>query len=656
MKNQYFGDINDYRKYGLLRAIIAATDLRPLVAWMLTPDDGGRDGNLTAYLEAPNRWESHDQTLFRELKRLISSDQERNVALLEATRLLERSAYFSAVVPDDKDGRKGWFSRLQQCAESHDFVFLDPDNGLEVKSRPRRRRNSSKYLHWEEVDALWSSGKSLLIYQHFIREKRQAFIQRLLARLQENVPKGLVEAFSTPRVVFLMALQPRHRPFYEAIIKEVQDRWGKQIRHWELTQPQSYPECSKPMTGALAHLKVLDLSRVLAGPWASQLLADLGAEVIKVEKPGSGDDTRHWGPPWLAGGDGQPTGEAAYFLCTNRNKRSLTVDIAQPAGQAIVRKLAADADVVIENFKVGGLAPYGLDYASLRALNPALVYCSITGFGQDGPYAARAGYDFLIQGMGGLMSLTGVADGEPGAGPQKVGVALTDILTGLYAGNAILAALAHRDRAGFRHGEGQHIDLALLDVQVACLANQALNHLVSGAPPRRMGNAHPNIVPYQDFPTADGDMILAIGNDGQFARFCVIAAHAEWATDERFATNAARVAHRRQLIALLRQATVMRTTADWIAALEAEAVPCGPINALAAVFADPQVKARGLALDLQHRLGGVAPQVANPIRLSATPVAYRRAPPTLGQDTGAVLRELGYGENDIADLRRKGIV
>jgi len=257
------------------------------------------------------------------------------------------------------------------------------------------------------------------------------------------------------------------------------------------------------MSGALSHLRVLDLSRVLAGPWASQLLADLGAEVIKVEKPGSGDDTRGWGPPWLADGAGEPTREAAYFLCTNRNKRSLTVDIARPEGQAIVRELAAGADVVIENFKVGGLAAYGLDYASLRALNPKLVYCSITGFGQDGPYAARAGYDFLIQGMGGLMSLTGTPAGEPGAGPQKVGVALTDILTGLYASNAILAALAHRDRDGLRTGDGQHIDLALLDVQVACLANQAMNYLVSGTPPRRMGNAHPNIVPYQDFPTAD---------------------------------------------------------------------------------------------------------------------------------------------------------
>ena len=409
-------------------------------------------------------------------------------------------------------------------------------------------------------------------------------------------------------------------------------------------------------TGALAGLKVLDLSRVLAGPWASQLLGDLGAEVIKVEKPGKdgkgGDDTRGWGPPWLADGAGAPTTDAAYFLCTNRNKRSLTVDMTRPEGQAILRELAAQADVVLENFKVGGLKAYGLDYASLAALNPKLVYCSITGFGQDGPYAARAGYDFLIQGMGGLMSVTGRAEGEEGAGPQKVGVALTDILTGLYAGNAILAALLHREKSG----QGQHIDLALLDVQVACLANQAMNYLVSGKAPRRMGNGHPNIVPYQDFPTADGDMILAIGNDGQFARFCELAGRGEWARDERFATNAARVKHRAELLPLLRQATVMKTTAEWIALLEDAAVPCGPINDLAGVFADPQVMHRGLQVDMPHTAGGMAPQVANPIRFSATPIDYRRAPPLLGQDSDAVLRELGHSEAEIAVLRAAGIV
>jgi crotonobetainyl-CoA:carnitine CoA-transferase CaiB-like acyl-CoA transferase len=406
------------------------------------------------------------------------------------------------------------------------------------------------------------------------------------------------------------------------------------------------------MAGALEGLRVLDLSRVLAGPWASQLLGDLGADVIKIERPSAGDDTRGWGPPWLADKSGQPTSDAAYFLCTNRNKRSLTVDITRPEGQAIVHELAARADVVLENFKVGGLAAYGLDYAGLAALNPRLIYCSITGFGQDGPYAPRAGYDFLIQGMGGLMSLTGRADNEEGAGPQKVGVALTDILTGLYASNAIQAALLHREKSG----AGQHIDLALLDVQIACLANQAMNYLVSGKPPQRMGNAHPNIVPYQDFPTADGDMILAIGNDGQFARFCAIAGHPEWATDERFATNAGRVKHRTELIPLLRQATVMRTTADWIAALENAAVPCGPINDLAAVFADPQVQHRGMRVDLPHAAGGSAPQVANPIRLSFTPISYRRAPPTLGQDTNDVLRELGRSEDAIKALRKAGVV
>jgi crotonobetainyl-CoA:carnitine CoA-transferase CaiB-like acyl-CoA transferase len=408
--------------------------------------------------------------------------------------------------------------------------------------------------------------------------------------------------------------------------------------------------------GALAGLRVLDLSRVLAGPWASQLLGDLGAEVIKVEKPGAngkgGDDTRGWGPPWLADGEGRPTTDAAYFLCTNRNKRSLTVDMTRPEGQAILRELAVGADVVLENFKVGGLKAYGLDYASLAALNPKLVYCSITGFGQDGPYAARAGYDFLIQGMGGLMSVTGRADSEEGAGPQKVGVALTDILTGLYAGNAILAALLHREKTG----QGQHIDLALLDVQVACLANQAMNYLVSGTAPRRMGNGHPNIVPYQDFPTADGDMILAIGNDGQFARFCEIAGHAEWASDERFASNATRVKHRAELIPLLRQATVMKTTSEWIALLENAAVPCGPINDLAGVFADPQVVHRGLRIDLPHAAGSTAPQVANPIRYSATPIDYRSAPPLLGQDTEAILRELGRDAEAIARLRTAGVI
>ena len=412
----------------------------------------------------------------------------------------------------------------------------------------------------------------------------------------------------------------------------------------------------KTPTGPLSHIKVLDLSRVLAGPWASQLLGDLGADVIKIERPKVGDETRHWGPPWLADGEGEPTSDAAYFFCANRNKRSLTVDITKPDGQSIVRQLAAQSDVVLENFKVGGLAAYGLDYASLKAVNAKLVYCSVTGFGQDGPYAERAGYDFLIQGMGGLMSVTGRANGEDGAGPQKVGVALVDVLTGMYATVAIQAALAHRDLNGFRAGDGQHIDLALLDVQVACLANQAMNYLVSGKVPGRLGNGHPNIVPYQDFPTADGDMLLAIGNDGQFARFCEIADRTEWSVDLRFSTNAGRVKNRAELIPLMRQTTVMKTTAEWTGLLESAAVACGPINNLAAVFADPQVQHRGLRLDMPHAAGGSVPQVANPINLSATPVDYRHAPPVLGQDTDSVLQSLGYDAQEIARLRAAGVV
>jgi crotonobetainyl-CoA:carnitine CoA-transferase CaiB-like acyl-CoA transferase len=404
---------------------------------------------------------------------------------------------------------------------------------------------------------------------------------------------------------------------------------------------------------ALEGVRVLDLSRVLAGPWAAQLLADFGADVVKVERPGAGDDTRAWGPPWLKDASGEATRDAAYYFCANRNKRSLTIDIAHPEGQALVRRLAMQADVVLENFKVGGLVQYGLDYASLKALKPDLVYCSITGFGQTGPYAQRAGYDFLIQGMGGLMSITGRPDGEEGAGPQKVGVALTDIMTGLYATIAVQAALAHRARTG----EGQHIDLALLDVQVACLANQTANYLIGGSVPRRMGNAHPNIVPYQDFPTADGDMILAVGNDSQFARLCEVAGKPEWARDERFATNAQRVKHRGELIPLLRQATVMRTTSDWITALEEAGVPCGPINRLDDVFADPQVVARGLRIDLPHAVAGTVPGVANPIRMSASPVAYDRGPPTLGEHTGEVLAEwLGMDEQAIAALKAAAVI
>ncbi|WP_313454707.1 CaiB/BaiF CoA-transferase family protein [Pseudomonas sp.] len=405
--------------------------------------------------------------------------------------------------------------------------------------------------------------------------------------------------------------------------------------------------------GALSHLRVLDLSRVLAGPWSGQILADLGADVIKVERPGSGDDTRAWGPPFLRDAAGEHTSEAAYYLSANRNKRSVTIDFTQAEGQRLVRELAAKSDIVIENFKVGGLAAYGLDYPSLKAINPRLIYCSITGFGQTGPYAKRAGYDFMIQGLGGLMSLTGRPEGDDGAGPVKVGVALTDILTGLYSTVAILAALAHREQCG----AGQHVDMALLDVQVACLANQAMNYLTTGSAPKRLGNAHPNIVPYQDFPTADGDFILTVGNDGQFRRFAEVAGQPQWADDPRFATNKQRVAHRAQLIPLIRQATVFKTTAEWVGQLEAAGVPCGPINDLAQVFQDPQVIERGLALHLPHALAGSVPQVASPIRLSDTPVEYRRAPPLLGEHTEAVMTELlGLDADAIARLRHAGVV
>jgi crotonobetainyl-CoA:carnitine CoA-transferase CaiB-like acyl-CoA transferase len=400
---------------------------------------------------------------------------------------------------------------------------------------------------------------------------------------------------------------------------------------------------------ALGHIKVLDLSRILAGPWASQVLGDLGAEVIKVERPGEGDDTRKWGPPWLTDDHGDPTGEAAYYLAANRNKRSVTIDFTKPEGQDMVRRLAAESDILIENYKVGGLAKYGLDYDSLKAVNPRLIYCSITGFGQTGPYAARPGYDLLLQGMGGLMSITGPRDGRP----QRAGVAVVDLLTGLYGAVGVLAALASRDRTG----EGQHIDLALLDVEVACLANQASNYLVSGVSPGLMGNAHPNIVPYQEFATADGFMIVAVGNDGQFRRFAETLGRPDWGADPAYATNAARVANRKTLVPLIEAITPGRTTHDWVEALEAANVPCGPINPIADVFADPQVRSRGLRMEMAHAGGGAAPGVASPLRMSGTPVEYRHAPPTLGQDTDAVLAEtLGLSTEEITGLRDRGVV
>ena len=407
-----------------------------------------------------------------------------------------------------------------------------------------------------------------------------------------------------------------------------------------------------PSPQALAGVRVLDLSRVLAGPWCTQTLADLGADVIKIERPGSGDDTRAWGPPYLKDADGQDTSEAAYFLGANRNKRSLAVDLSRPEGQAIVRKLAARVDVLVENFKVGDLARYGLDAQSLLAEHPGLVICSITGFGQTGPYAERAGYDYAVQGMGGLMSVTGERDDLPGGGPQKVGVAVADLFTGMYATVAILAALRHRDATG----QGQVIDMALFDTQLAMLANLGSNYLCSGKAPGRMGNAHANIVPYQVFEASDGHLILAVGNDRQFAKFCDIAGHPEWATDARFATNAERVRNRAVLVAMLEAALRERPRAAWLAALEAAKVPCGSINSIGEALADPQAVARGAVVELPHPLTPQLRVIASPMKLSATPVAYRHAPPLLGQHSDELLREAGCSAEDIAAWRAAGVI
>ena len=404
--------------------------------------------------------------------------------------------------------------------------------------------------------------------------------------------------------------------------------------------------------GALRGVTVLDLSRVLAGPWCTQTLADLGANVIKVERPDSGDDTRAWGPPYLKTADGQDSSEAAYFLGANRNKRSITVDIAHPEGQALIRRLALQADVLVENFKVGDLARYGLDAQSLLALKPGLVVCSITGFGQTGPYRDRAGYDYAIQGMGGLMSVTGERDDLPGGGPQKVGVAVADLFTGLYATVAILAALRHRDLTG----QGQVIDMALLDTQVAMLANLGANYLCTGEAPGRMGNAHANIVPYQVFETLDGHLILAVGNDKQYAKFCEIAGHPEWATDPRFLRNADRVRHRAELVPLIAEALRLQPRQHWLGLLEAAKVPCGAINNLDEVFADPQVQARGMTVPMAHPLSDQLQLVANPIKLSATPVQYRRPPPLLGQHTDELLGEAGMTPAEVQALREQGVI
>jgi crotonobetainyl-CoA:carnitine CoA-transferase CaiB-like acyl-CoA transferase len=410
------------------------------------------------------------------------------------------------------------------------------------------------------------------------------------------------------------------------------------------------------MSGPLSHLTVLDLSRVLAGPWCTQLLADLGATVIKIEKPGSGDDTRGWGPPFLKDRAGNDTGEAAYYLGCNRGKQSVAIDFTQPDGRDLVRALARQADVVVENYKVGGLARYGLDYPGLSAVNPRLVYCSITGFGQTGPYADRAGYDFIIQGMGGFMSVTGERDDLPGGGPQKAGIAIADLMTGMYAATAIVAAIAARDAAG-PGGRGQHIDTALLDTMVAMMAVMDMNYLVSGKPPGRAGNAHQNIVPYEVFRCADGHLILGVGNDGQFAKFCAVAGRPEWAADPRFATNADRVRNRATLVPMVAAALLTRGQRAWLDALERAGVPCGPINTLDQVFADPQVAARGMKLDLPHPLAGTVPQVAAPLKFSATPIAYERPPPLLGEHTAAVLRErLALSAAAIADLAARGVI
>jgi crotonobetainyl-CoA:carnitine CoA-transferase CaiB-like acyl-CoA transferase len=405
--------------------------------------------------------------------------------------------------------------------------------------------------------------------------------------------------------------------------------------------------------GALSHVRILDLTRVLAGPWATQVLADLGAEVIKVERPGVGDESRAWGPPWLRDARGGETGESAYFVSANRGKKSITIDVARPEGQAIVGRLAERADVLLENYKVGTLARYGLGYEQVAARNPRLVYCSISGFGQGGPYRNRPGYDFLVQAMGGLMSITGEPDGTPGGGPVKVGVAIADVVTGMYAATAVLAALAERERSG----KGQHVDLALLDVQVAMLANQAESYLVTGEPPGRLGNSHPSIVPYQAFATKDGRVVVAVGNDGQFRRLCEAGGRPELARDERFATNASRVRNRAELVAELAPILAARRTEEWVAALDVAGVPCGPINDLAQVFDDPQIRHRGMRVEAPHPLAGTVPMVASPIRLSRTPVRHGTPPPTLGQHTREVLVEvLGMEEGDVEALRRKGVI
>ena len=406
------------------------------------------------------------------------------------------------------------------------------------------------------------------------------------------------------------------------------------------------------MAGPLKGVKVVDLSRVLAGPWCGQVLADMGADVIKVEKPQTGDDTRQWGPPFLKDSVGNDTNDAAYFHSANRGKKSIVVDIQTPQGQDIIRKLVAEADVLIENFRVDALKKYDLDYASLRDINPKLIYCSITGFGQTGPYKDRSGYDFMIQGMGGLMSISGHGDSEAGGGPMKTGVAITDLTTGMYAAIGILGALYERNTSG----EGQYIDMSLLDVQVAWLANQNMNYLIGGNIPERKGNSHPNIVPYQVFPTKDGHIIITVGNDKQFKSFADTIGEQKLATDPRFSIARARVENREALVALIETALAKNTSKHWLEIFEKNQVPAGPINNIAEVFADPQVIAREMQFDLPHTVAGSVPQVANPIRYSKSKLEYKTSSPTLGQNTDEVLKDMGLSDADIDSLRQKNII
>ncbi len=407
------------------------------------------------------------------------------------------------------------------------------------------------------------------------------------------------------------------------------------------------------MAGPLAGIRVLDLSRVLAGPWAGQNLADLGAEVIKIERPGAGDDSRAFGPPWVKDAQGRDTKDSAYFTSANRGKKSMTVNLSQPEGQALVRELAAKSDVLLENYKYGDLQRYGLGYDDLKATNPRLIYCSVTGFGQTGPYKERPGYDFMIQGMGGMMSVTGEPDEKPGGGPQRAGVPIADIITGMYASIAICAALAHRAQSG----KGQHLDLALLDSQIALLAYQNTNYFATGKPPRRIGNLHPNIVPYQPFRASDGEVILACGNDNLYRKFCAAAGCAELAEDARFATNGKRVENREELTRLLAAIFAKRTKKEWVALLDAAGVPNGPINDIAQVFDEPQVKARGVRIEVQHPVAGKVPMVASPMRFSGTPLEHKTPPPLLGEHTDEILRQvLGKKPEEIARLREAKVL